>query len=125
MSACSVLQAIQNLAQIVDDFLSSPSSLTTSAINNLVLQIELIKGSVQELPINSKRKGDIISRLNQAESILQSTTSSLRNIERILAVSQILQTVVLKIQNLRLPCPQGKTTVVSSNTFSTICNFCR
>ena len=97
----STLQSIKNTSQSVDDFLSNPGSLTAAAINDLNIQIELIKGAVRELPINNTSKNDILNRLNQAESILQS--SGLTKIERILAVSQILQTVALKVETLCLP----------------------
>lgn len=120
-SKCSVLQDIANASQIVDSFLSSPASLTPTAAASLVTQLLLVQGAVQDLPLNAIRKTDIINRLNQAIALLQ-VAIGLTNIETILAVSQILQTVALKVQNLTLPCPQGITIVHPSNTFSTICN---
>ncbi|MGE5581475.1 MAG: hypothetical protein ACM3X9_02965 [Bacillota bacterium] len=124
MSKCSILQAISSASQAVDAFLSNPAGLTATTANNLISQILLVQGAAQALPINAVRKGDIIGRLNQAISLLQFSTPGLTNIEIILAVSQILQTVSLKVENLTLPCPQGIVTVHPSNTFSTLCNFC-
>jgi hypothetical protein len=120
-SKCSTLQAIETASQIVDAFLSTPSALTPTAINTLVNQILLVEGSVQSLPINNVRKADIINRLNQAVTILQGGTPGLTNIEIILAVSQILQTVFIKVDNLCLPCPQGLVFVNPSNVFNTAC----
>jgi hypothetical protein len=122
-SKCSVLQDIANASQIVDSFLSTPASLTPTDINTLVNQILLVQGAVQDLPINAVRKADIINRLNQAITILQGG-AGITNIEIILAVSQILQTVALKVENLTLPCTQGIAIIHPSNTFSTICNSC-
>ena len=122
-SKCSVLQDIANAAQVVDSFLSTPGSLTPATAASLINQLLLVQGAVQDLPLNAIRKADIINRLNQAIALLQGGTG-LTNIEIILAVSQILQTVALKVENLRLPCTQGITIVHPSNTFSTICNSC-
>jgi hypothetical protein len=121
-SKCSTLHDIETASQIVDSFLSTPGALTPTVINTLVTQILLVEGSVQSLPINAVRKADIITRLNQAVTLLQGGTPGLTNIEIILAVSQILQTVSLKVDNLCLPCPQGTVTVNPSNTFSTLCS---
>ncbi len=119
-SKCSVLQAIANASQSVDSFLSNPAGLTATAVTSLVNQVLLVQGAVQDLPINAVRKTDIVNRLNQAVTILQGGTG-LTNIEIILAVSQILQTVALKVENLTLSCPQGITIIRPSNIFSTIC----
>ena len=120
-SKCSTLQDIETASQIVDSFLSTPGALTPTVVTTLVNQILLVEGSVQSLPINNVRKTDILTRLNQAITLLQGGTQGLSNIEIILAVSQILQTVSLKVENLTLPCPQGIVTVNPSNTFSTLC----
>jgi hypothetical protein len=120
-SKCSVLQDIANASQIVDSFLSTPAALTPTVAASIINQLLLVQGAVQDLPINAVRKTDILTRLNQAITLLSGVTG-LTGIETILAVSQILQTVALKIENLRLPCSQGITIVHPSNTFSTICN---
>lgn len=126
MSACSALQNIQNISQTIADFLANPGAFNATVAANLVIQIELVKGSVRELPINAIRKNDILNRLNEAQLILQQNGAlGFTAITELLAILQILQLSALKIQNLRLPCPQGITTVVPSNTFSTICNFCQ
>jgi hypothetical protein len=122
-SKCSVLQNLANVSQDVDSFLSNPAGLTTAVRSTLISEIASLQGAVQDLPLNAIRKADIQNRLTQAITILQGGTS-LSNIDIILAVSQILQTVALKIENLRLPCNQGVETVHPSNTFSTICNLC-
>ena len=126
MSACSVLQNIQNVSQMIADFLGNPGAFNPTVAADLVTQIELIRGAVRELPINALRKNDILARLNEAQFILQQNSAlGFTAITELLAVMQILQLSALKIQNLRLPCPQGLTTVHPSNTFSTTCNFCR
>ena len=122
-SKCSVLQDIANASQIEDSFLSMPAALTPATAASIVNQLLLVQGAVQALPINAVRKADIINRLNQAITLLSGVTG-LTSIETILAVSQILQTVALKVENLRLPCSQGLTIVHPSNTFNTICNCC-
>jgi hypothetical protein len=122
-SKCSVLQDLAKVSQDVDSFLSKHNALTTTAINTLVSEILSVQGAAQDLPINATRKADIIKRFTQAVTILQGG-AGLSNIDKILAVSQILQTIALKVENLTLPCPQGTVTVHPSNTFSTICNFC-
>lgn len=123
-SKCSVLQDIANASQVVDSFLSTPGALTPTVITSLVTQVLLVEGAVQDLPINATRKSDIINRLNQAVSILQGGTPGLSNIEILLTVSQILQTVGLKVENLMIPCSQGIVTVTPSNIFNTSCNLC-
>lgn len=126
MSACSVLQSIQNVSQIIADFLGNPGAFNPSVAADLINQIELIRGAVRELPVNAQRKNDILARLNEAQFILQQNGAlGFTVITELLAILQILQLSVLKIQNLRLPCPQGITTVHPSNTFSTLCNFCK
>ncbi|HBE79505.1 MAG TPA: hypothetical protein DDW65_17270 [Firmicutes bacterium] len=122
-SKCSVLQDIANVSQNVDSFLSTPAALTPTTAAALINQILLLQGAVRDLPINAIRKTDILNRLNQAITLLQGVIG-LTNIETILSVSQILQTVALKVENLCLPCSQGITIVHPSNTFSTICNCC-
>jgi hypothetical protein len=107
----------------VDAFLSNPAALTPAAVATLINQILSVQGAAQDLPINAIRKADIVNRLSQAIAILQGT-GGLTGVSLILAVSQILQTVALKVENLTLPCTQGIVTIHPSNTFSTICNFC-
>jgi hypothetical protein len=122
-SKCSVLQDLATVSQDVDAFLSNPTGLTTTAITTLVNEILSVQGAAQDLPINATRKADIINRLTQAVTILQGG-AGLSNINIILAVSQILQTVALKVENLTLPCTQGIATIHPSNTFSTSCHCC-
>lgn len=122
-SKCSVLQDIANASQFVDSFLSTPAALTPTTSAAIINQLLLVQGAIQDLPINAIRKADIIGRLNQAIALLQGGTG-LTNIEIILAVSQILQTVALKVENLTLPCPQGIAIIHPSNTFSTSCHCC-
>ena len=123
-SKCSVLQDLAVVSQNVDAFLSTPAALTATTASTLISQLTSVQGAVQALPINAIRRSDILNRLNQAIALLQFTTPGLTNIEIILAVSQILQTVSLKVENLTIPCPQGILTVNPSNTFNTICNSC-
>jgi hypothetical protein len=126
MSVCSVLRDIQNISQTVADFLGNPNAFTPAVAANLVTQFELVRGAVRELPINFTLKNDILTRLNEAQFILQQNgILGFNTITELLAVLQIITVSALKVQNLRLPCPQGITTVVSSNAFSTICDFCR
>jgi hypothetical protein len=122
-SKCSVLQDLATVSQDVDSFLSNPAGLTSTVITTLVNEILSVQGAAQDLPINATRKADIINRLTQAITILQGG-AGLSNIDIILAVSQILQTVALKVENLVLPCTQGIATIHPSNTFSTICQSC-
>jgi hypothetical protein len=123
MSACSALQNIQTISQQISPFLGNPGAFTPAVAASLVTQIELIKGSVRELPINATRKNDILTQLSEAQFILQQNGAlGFTAITELLAVLQLLQLSALKIQNLRLSCPQGITTVHPSNTFSTICN---
>lgn len=126
MSACSVLQNIQNVSQVIADFLANPGAFSPTTAANLIIQIELVKGAVRELPINATRKNDILNRLNEAQFILQQNGAlGFTIITELLAILQILQLSALKVQNLCLPCPQGTTTVRPSTTFSTRCNFCQ
>ena len=125
MSACSVLQDIENVSQRVADFLGNRHAFTPEVAADLVIEIEQIRGAVRELPINFRRKNDLLARLNEAQFILrQDGALGFKVLTEILAVLQILQLSAFKVQNLRLPCPQGITTVVSSNTFNTSCNCC-
>lgn len=126
MSKCSVLQDIQNLLQAIAEFLGNPGAFNPTVAANLITQIELVRGAVRALPINATRKNDILTRLNEAQFILQQNGAlGFDAITELLAILQILQISALKIQNLFLPCTQGITTVHPSNTFSTVCNFCQ
>ena len=87
-------------------------NLICNKFANLVIQIELINGAVRELPINAIRKNDIFSQLAGAQFILQQNGAlGFTTITELLAILQIIQLAAFKIQNLRLSCPQGVTTV--------------
>jgi hypothetical protein len=121
-NTCTLLKDIENISQKIANFLSKPSSLTSSAATRLSNRIQQIVGAVREFPVPSKRRKDIVNRLRQAERILRH--SKLGKVDRLLAALEILQVVALKIRNRCVPCTQGITTVSPSNTFSTVCNFC-
>ncbi len=123
-SKCSVLRDLTHLSQLVDDFLSNPGALNNSSVNFLISRFLSVQGAAQALPIKKAKKCDILHRFAQAISILQSR-DGLSNINIILAISQILQTIRLKIEDLCIPCPQGIVTVHPSNTFNTSCKCCK
>lgn len=120
-SACSVLRRIEEVSQAVAEFLGNPGALTPAVAADLITRIELIRGAVRNLPLASGPKNDILRRLNQAQFILQNGTLSLSDIERVLAVLQILQLSAFKVKNRKLPCPQGFVTVHPSGRFNTLC----
>lgn len=124
MSACAVLRRIEKVSQRVADFLDSPGRLTPSVVNNLLAEIETVIGGVRNLPLSAKEKQKILRHLQEAQAILRNGRLGLRVVERLLAVVQILQLAGFKIQNKKLPCPQGKVIVFPSNRFSTICAIC-
>jgi ABC-type transporter Mla subunit MlaD len=121
-NTCTLLREIENVSQKIANFLSKPSSFTSSIATRLSNQIQKMVGAVRELPISSKQRKDIINRLRQAERILSNT--KLEKVDRLLAALEILQVVALKVRNRCVPCTQGLTSVHPSNTFSTVCNFC-
>jgi hypothetical protein len=124
--SCSliVLNAIENVSQTVANFLANPALFTATTVNaaNLITQIELVIGSVRELPLNAQRKADIINRLTEAEAILQNTALGLTPIEQLLTVLQILQLAALKVSDRNIPCVQGFTNASPSNVFNTNCS---
>jgi hypothetical protein len=124
MMSCSliVLTAIENVSQSVANFLTNPASLTAANATALITQIELVIGSVRELPLNATRKADIINRLTEAEVILQNGTLGLTTIEQLLAVLQVLQVAALKVSDRNIPCVQGFTNASPSNVFNTSCS---
>ena len=120
-SACTVLRRIEEVSQAVAEFLGNPAALTPAVAADLINQIELIRGAVRNLPLAAGPKNDILRRLNQAQFILQNGTLGLTAIERLLAVLQILQLSAFKVQNRKLPCPQGFVKVHPSGRFNTLC----
>ena len=120
-SACTVLRRIEEVSQAVAEFLGNPAALTPAVAAELSNQIELIRGAVRNLPLAAGPKNDILRRLNQAQFILQNGTLGLTAIERLLAVLQILQLSAFKVQNRKLPCPQGFVKVHPSGRFNTLC----
>jgi hypothetical protein len=122
--SCSliVLNGIENVSQTVANFLTNPASLTSANATTLITQIELVIGSVRELPLNAQRKADIINRLVEAQVILQNGTLGLTTIEQLLAVLQILQVAALKVSDRNIPCVQGFTSASHSNVFNTSCS---
>jgi hypothetical protein len=123
-NTCIILNAIENVSQFVADFLANPGSFTTADATFLINEIELVIGSVRELPLNQQRKFDILNRLAEAQVILQNGTLGLSQINQLLAVLQILQVAALKVSNRKIPCTQGFTDVRPSNTFNTSCPCC-
>ena len=124
--SCSliVLNGIENVSQTVANFLANPASLTAADATALITQIELVIGSVRELPLNAQRKADIINRLTEAEVILRNGTLGLTTIEQLLAALQVLQVAALKVSDRNIPCVQGFTSASPSNTFNTTCIQC-
>lgn len=121
-NTCIVLSDIENISQVIADFLSNPAAVTPAVITNLVSQIELINGAVRSLPLAIDIKNDFLNRLAQAQFLLQNNVGGIQN--TLLAVLQILQLVALKVQNHPVPCTQGLTIVHPSNTFNTTCQSC-
>ncbi|HHZ20261.1 MAG TPA: hypothetical protein GX391_07125 [Firmicutes bacterium] len=122
MSACSVLRSIERVSQLVADFLGAPNTLTPAQAANLSREIELVRGSVRNLPLATAPKNDILRRLNQAQFLLANPTLS--RVDTLLAVLNILSLAALKVKNRRLPCPPGLVIVHPSNRFSTVCRSC-
>ncbi|NLY75318.1 MAG: hypothetical protein GX075_08430 [Firmicutes bacterium] len=120
-NTCTILRRIEKISQKLADLLSRPASRRT--LDKIINQVRLLKGSVRELPIAKKAKRDILNRLGQALRLLQSGNLNTA-FARVLAVLSILQVVVLKVQNRRVPCAQGLTIVHPSKPFSTICQIC-
>ena len=123
MSACSVLRSIERVSQLAADFLGNPGAFNSNQAANISREIELIRGAVRNLPLASGPKNDILRRLSEAQFLL--ANGPLGTVDTLLAVLQILQIAALKVQNRRLPCPQGLVIVHPSNRFSTTCNICR
>ncbi|HHT47699.1 MAG TPA: hypothetical protein GXZ98_00155 [Firmicutes bacterium] len=123
-SACSVLRRIEEVSQAVAEFLGNPGALTPAVAADLITRIELIRGAVRNLPLAAGPKNDLLRRLNQAQFILQNGTLGLSDIQRVLAILQILQLSAFKLQNRKLPCPQGFVIVHPSNRFNTLCHCC-
>ena len=120
-NTCIVLRAIENVSQLVADFLPNPGLFTTDDAAFLINQIELIAGSVRELPVTPAARADILARLAEIQLILQNGTLTLSTIERLLAVLQLLQVVALKVANRKVPCTQGFAEIRPSNVFNTAC----
>ncbi len=120
-NTCTILRRIEKISQKLADLLSRPVS--RRAVDKIINQIRLLKGSVRELPIAKKWKRDILNRLNQALRLLKDGKLN-GAVTRVLAVLSILQVVVLKVNNHRVPCAQGLTIVHPSKPFSTICQIC-
>jgi len=120
-NTCTILRRIEKISQKLADLLSRPASRRT--LDKIINQVRLLKGSVRELPIAKKAKHDILNRLGQALRLLQNGNLNTA-FARVLAVLSILQVVVLKVQNRRVPCAQGLTIVHPSKPFSTICQIC-
>jgi hypothetical protein len=124
-NTCIILRAIETVSQSVADFLLVPATFTTTDAANLVIQIQSLIGTVRELPLLQVPKNDILNRLNEIILLLQDGALGLSVIERLLAVSQLLQVVAIKALSRPIPCTQGFTYARPSNTFNTICAFCR
>lgn len=122
-NTCIVLRDIENVSQIIADFLSNPGLLTPASAADLVNQIELINGSVRSLPLAAVIKNDILGRLLQAQIILQ--TNATDPLSVLLSVLQILQIAASKVKNNPVPCTGGLTIVHPSNCFSTSCQCCQ
>lgn len=120
-NTCTILRRIEKISQKLADLLSRPRS--RRAVDKIINQILLLRGSVRELPIAKKAKRDILNRLAQAQRLLRNDNFN-GAVNRILAVLSILQVVVLKVKNRRVPCAQGLTIVHPSKPFSTICQIC-
>jgi hypothetical protein len=120
-NTCTVLRRIEKISQKLADLLSRPVS--RRAIDRIINQIRLLKGSVRELPIAKKAKRDILNRLAQALRLLRNGNVN-SAVTRVLAVLSILQVVTVKVKNRRVPCAQGLTIVHPGKPFSTICQIC-
>ncbi|HYH03374.1 MAG TPA: hypothetical protein VEC37_09750 [Bacillota bacterium] len=124
-NTCIVLKAIENVSQLVADFLPNPALFTGDDATFLINQIELVAGSVRELPVTAALRADILGRLVEIQTILQNGTLSLTTINRLLAVLQLLQVVALKVANRKVPCTQGFAEIRPSNVFNTACCPCK
>lgn len=122
-NTCTILRRLEIVSQRVADFLSRPRSLSRSAINRLIQDLEILRGAVRELPIARRPKEDILNRLAQAQRLLRNGNLN-GAINRILAVLAVLQVVTVKVNSRRIPCAQGLTIVHPSKPFSTICQIC-
>ena len=120
-NTCTILRRIEKISQKLADLLSRP--ISRRAVDKIINQIRLLIGSVRELPIAKKAKRDILNRLAQALRLLRNGNLN-GAVTRVLAVLSILQVVILKVQNRRVPCAQGLTIVHPSKPFSTICQIC-
>lgn len=123
-NTCILLRNIENVSQLVTNFLSNPAAFTAADAAFIISQLELVKGSVRALPVGFAFKEDLLARLTQAQLILQDGLVIADPATRLLAVLQILQVVALKANNRPVCCTQGITTVTPSATFSSSCNRC-
>lgn len=121
-NTCIVLRDIENVSQVIANFLSNPALLTPAAVTDLVTQIELVRGAVRSLPLAADIKADFLNRLAQAQAILQAGAGG--PLATLTTVLQLLQLVALKVQNHPVPCTQGLTIVHPSNCFNTTCKCC-
>lgn len=120
-NTCTILRRIEKISQKLVDLLSRPAS--RRAVDKIINQVRLLKGSVREIPIAKKAKRDILNRLGQALRLLRNGNLNTA-FARVLAVLSILQVIILKVQNRRVPCAQGLTIVHPSKPFSTVCQIC-
>lgn len=120
-NTCTILRRIEKISQKLADLLSRP--LSRRAVDKIINQLRLLKGSVRELPIAKKAKRDILNRLSQALRLLRDGNLN-GAVTRVLAVLSILQVVITKVKSHRVPCAQGLTIVHPSKPFSTICQIC-
>ncbi len=120
-NTCTILRGIEKVSQKLADLLSRP--LTNGTINKILGQLELLRGSVRDLPLSKKPKRDILNRLAQAQQLLRNGNLN-SAINHILAVLAVLQVVITKLNSHRIPCVQGLTLVHPSRPFSTICQTC-
>ncbi|MGE5604633.1 MAG: hypothetical protein ACM3YE_02960 [Bacteroidota bacterium] len=120
-NTCTILRRIEKISQKLADLLTRP--LSSRAVDKIINQIRLLKGSVRELPVAKKVKRDILNRLSQALRLLRNGNLN-GAVTRVLAVLSLLQVVILKVNSHRVPCAQGLTIVHPSKPFSSICQIC-
>lgn len=100
VSTCSAKRSLTELSQQIVFYIQNPSLLTPDVINQLLSQIETIRGQVREFPVALIKKLPILNELDLAAFFLQQAPTSTSPVTDLLATLQILDVTRSKIEDL-------------------------
>lgn len=123
-SPVSLVNRIIALLQTVTDFFTVPFAFNATEATNLLTAVEVLRGSIQALPVDMLKKADLLRRLDHVRSILAdfiAGTGLLTPIEVLLAVAGELEVLKQKILALNLKPCASTVTVCLPGPFSTAC----